>query len=127
MMGKPKLYKRESSIFNELAEDASNLLDDNLETWFLLFPTKQHYKNNADIDGIEEGLNWIKKHYKEEGIKSLALPALGCGLGNLEWRDVGPLMCKYLKDIDIHVSIYLPTDRKVPEELLARDFLLSEI
>ncbi|MHC5595832.1 MAG: macro domain-containing protein [Nostoc sp.] len=124
-MGKPKLHKRESSIFNQLAEETTSLPSQNGETWFLLFPTKQHWKNNADLDGIEEGLKWVQDNYKKEGIKSLAMPALGCGLGNLEWSDVGRLMCKYLKNLDIHVSIYLPTDRKIAGEFLTKEFLLS--
>jgi hypothetical protein len=50
----------ESSIFNQLAEETTSLPYENGETWFLLFPTKQHWKNNADIQGIEEGLKWIR-------------------------------------------------------------------
>ncbi|MCX7597183.1 MAG: DarT ssDNA thymidine ADP-ribosyltransferase family protein [Fischerella sp.] len=124
-MGKPKLYKREYSIFNQLAEETISLQYRNGETWFLLFPTKTHWKNNADRDGIEKGLQWLQENYKQEGIKSLAMPALGCGLGNLEWHDIGPLMCKYLKNMDIDVSIYLPTDRKVADEFLTKEFLFS--
>ncbi|NET72024.1 MAG: DUF4433 domain-containing protein, partial [Sphaerospermopsis sp. SIO1G2] len=82
--------------------------------------------NKADIEGIEQGLNWLQENYKQEGIKSLAIPALGCGLGKLEWSDVGPLMCKYLSNLEIHVSIYLPTDRKIPPEQLTRNFLLNK-
>jgi hypothetical protein len=125
-MGRPQLYKRESSIFNQLAEESTSLQYENGETWFLLFPTKQHWKNNADVDGIEEGLKWIQDNYKKEQIKSLAMPALGCGLGNLKWEDIGPMMCKYLKNLDIHVSIYLPTDRKIAEEFITTEFLLSK-
>lgn len=124
-MGKPKLHKRESSIFNQLAEETTSLPYENGETWFLLFPTKQHWKNNADIQGIEEGLKWIRDNYKQQGIKSLAMPALGCGLGNLQWQDVGPLMCKFLKELNIQVCIYLPTDGKIADEFLTKEFLLS--
>lgn len=123
-MGKPYVYKRESSIFTELAEE-TNLEEVSQETGFLLFPTKYHWKNNSDINGIEQGLQWLQENYKKEGITSLAMPALGCGLGKLDWGDVGPLMCKYLRKLDIHVSIYLPTDRKIPEELLSEMYLLS--
>ncbi|NET72498.1 MAG: DUF4433 domain-containing protein, partial [Sphaerospermopsis sp. SIO1G2] len=84
-MGNPKLHKRESSIFDQLAEDTYSFPYKNGETWFLLFPTKQHWRNKADIEGIEQGLNWLQENYKQEGIKSLAIPALGCGLGKLEW------------------------------------------
>ena len=124
-MGKPQLYKREASLEHELADDPASLSNADVAKWFLLFPTKQHWRNVADIKGIEEGLRWIISNYKKEGIKSLAIPALGCGLGRLEWREVGPLMCKYLKTIEIPVSIYVPTEKKVPDEEISREFLLK--
>ncbi|MFH2069641.1 MAG: DarT ssDNA thymidine ADP-ribosyltransferase family protein [Elusimicrobiota bacterium] len=125
-LGKPYLYKRESSFDVELADEPMSLVNGNAETWFLLFATKDDWKNNADRNGIEEGLKWIVNNYKKEGIKTLALPALGCGLGNLKWEDIGPLMCKYLSTIDIQVKIYLPTEKKMPDEQISKQFLLSK-
>ena len=125
-MGKPQLYKREASFEHDLADEPSTLLNANSEKWFLLFPTKHHWKERADIKGIEEGLQWLTINYEKEGIKSLAVPALGCGLGRLEWRDVGPIMCRYLKEIKFPVSIYLPTEKNIPDEFLSKDFLLSK-
>ena len=124
-MGRPQVYKRESSLDYELADEPGTLPNGNSEKWFLLFPTKRHWRERADIAGIEEGLKWLTNNYKKEGIKSLAIPALGCGLGRLEWRDVGPLMCRYLKTLDIVVVIYLPAEKKVPSEFVSKDFLLS--
>jgi O-acetyl-ADP-ribose deacetylase (regulator of RNase III) len=123
-MGKPRIYKRESSFDYQLADEPATLSNANSETWFLLFPTKQDWRERANIIGIEKGLQWLRDNYKKEGMKSLAIPALGCGLGRLDWRDVGPLMCKYLTSLDIQVWIYLPAERKVPDELLSKDFLL---
>ena len=124
-MGRPQIYKRESSLDYELADEPGTLPNGNLEKWFLLFPTKRHWRERADISGIEGGLKWLSDNYKKEGIKSLAVPALGCGLGRLEWRDVGPLMCRYLKTFDITVVIYLPAEKKIPKELLSEDLLLT--
>lgn len=124
-MGKPQLYKREASFEYELADEPSSLSNAGLAKWFLLFPTKQHWRGRADIKGIEEGLQWLVNNYRKEGIKSLAIPALGCGLGRLEWREVGPLMCKYLRTIDIPVLIYLPAEEKVPDEEISKKFLLA--
>ena len=124
-MGRPQLYKREVSLDYELADEPQSLTNGNEEKWFLLFPTKRHWRERADITGIEEGLKWLANNYKEEGIKSLAIPALGCGLGRLDWKDVGPLMCRYLKTLDINVAIYLPAEKKIPKELLSEDFLLA--
>jgi O-acetyl-ADP-ribose deacetylase (regulator of RNase III) len=123
-MGKPYLIKRETSLDYELADEPSSLSNANLEKWFLLFPTKNHWREKSDITAIEQGLQWVQDNYKKQGIKSLAIPALGCGLGRLEWRDVGPLLCKYLSTLDIQVAIYLPREKKISEELLSKDFLL---
>jgi len=125
LMGKPYLYKRESSSDYQLADEPSTLSNANSETWFLLFATKQHWKERADIYGIEKGLQWLRDNCKREDIKSLAIPALGCGLGRLEWRQVGPLLCKYLINLEIPIQIYLPAESEIPDELLSKDFLLT--
>ena len=125
-LGKPALYKRETSTDYQLADEPESMSCANGETWFLLFPTKRHWRDDADIDGIEKGLEWVLENYEREGIKSLALPALGCGLGNLEWKHVGPLMCKYLSQLTIPVFIYLPTEKKIPKRELDKDFLLHD-
>lgn len=125
-MGKPHLYKREKSFDEQLADESFGLSNSNSQTWVLLFPTKNHWKDRSDIKGIEDGLQWIKDSYKKEGIESLAVPSLGCGLGKLEWRDVGPLLCKYLSTLNIRIKIYLPAERKVPDEYLSGEFLLRK-
>lgn len=125
-IGKPYLYKRETSFDYPLADEPSTLSKANSEKWFLLFPTKQHWRYRADIKGIEKGLEWLRDNYKKEGITSLAVPALGCGLGWLEWHEVGPLLCKHLSTFDIPVWIYLPVEKRIPDEQLSKDFLLRD-
>jgi O-acetyl-ADP-ribose deacetylase (regulator of RNase III) len=122
-LGKPYIYKREGSLDYELADEPQSMANGNSETWFILFPTKDHWRDMSDISSIETGLRWIRNNYKEIGIKSLAVPALGCGLGGLLWKDVGSVMCKYL-DIDIPVQIYLPAEKQIPHEQISREFLL---
>ncbi|MEW6041749.1 MAG: DarT ssDNA thymidine ADP-ribosyltransferase family protein [Elusimicrobiota bacterium] len=123
-MSKPYLYKRESSLDFILTDEAERLTHSNLQTWFLLFPTKTDWRKMADFKGIEEGLKWLVNQYKNEGIKSLAIPALGCGLGWLPWGVVGPMLCNYLHRLDIQVNLFLPLEGKIPEEQLSKDFLM---
>ena len=125
-MGKPYLYKREASFDDELIDEPGTVLTPNGVKWFLLFATKHHWRENSDINGIEEGLRWITANYKSEGIKSIVMPALGCGLGNLDWKDVGPIVCRYLVQLEIPVAIYLPREREIPQEFLKREYLLAE-
>jgi O-acetyl-ADP-ribose deacetylase (regulator of RNase III) len=47
-------------------------------------------------------------HYKEWGIESLAVPALGCGAGRLEWEVVGPILYRELEALDLDVRLYAP-------------------
>lgn len=123
-MGTPVLYKRDISANEFLSAD---YLDNEESTWFLLFPTKTHYKYNSDPTGIEQGLIWLKKNYEELGIKSIALPALGCGLGNLLWSEIGPIMVKYLRELKIPVAIYLPREKEIESKYLTKEFLLKGI
>lgn len=125
-MGKPFLYKREASFDDELADEPSSVLTPNGIKWFLLFATKRHWRNDSDLAGIEEGLRWVVANYEAEGIKSIALPALGCGLGNLDWRDVGPVMCSQLAQLDIPVAIYLPREAQTSAEFLSPEYLLAK-
>jgi O-acetyl-ADP-ribose deacetylase (regulator of RNase III) len=122
-MGRPALYKTEAPLATQLA-DEPELLKGIERNWFLLFPTKNDWRQGADKDGIVEGLKWLQENYKQEGITSLALPALGCGLGRLSWEVMGPIICSALATLDIPVQLYLPTERPVPEEQLTSSFLL---
>ena len=125
VIGKPYLYKREASLDEDLADEPLSLPNLNANKWFLLFPTKKHWKERSDPEGIEKGLQWLLENYKAEGIQSLAMPALGCGLGGLDWKDMGPLMCKYLSQMEIRTAIYLPQEQRIPPEFLTRAFLLG--
>jgi hypothetical protein len=125
-MGKPFLYKREALFDDELADDPATLTAPNGVKWFLLFATKYHWRDNSDLPGIDEGLRWLAENYKTEGIKSIALPALGCGLGNLAWKDVGPIICQRLSALEIPVVIYLPREKEMSSEYLSAEYLLGK-
>jgi uncharacterized protein YwgA/O-acetyl-ADP-ribose deacetylase (regulator of RNase III) len=91
--------------------------------WVLNFPTKDHWRSVSKLSDIIKGLEYLKAHYREWGIESLAVPPLGCGNGGLEWRVVGPTLYRYLSDLDIPVELYAPHGT-VPFELTP-EFLRS--
>ncbi len=122
---RPFLYKREKAMDEELADLTTPLHTPNAVKWFLLFATKRKWRENSRIDDIAAGLEWIRNNYQSEGITSLALPALGCGLGGLDWAEVGPLMCRALDQLSIPSAIYLPRERQIDPHLLGADHLLK--
>jgi uncharacterized protein YwgA len=60
-------------------------------------------------------LEYLERHYHEWEITSLAVPALGCSNGQLEWRVVGPTLYRYLSRYDIPVELYAPYGTPVEE------------
>lgn len=75
----------------------------------LNFPTKRHWRDNSLLQDIEDGLKHLAKSYEQMGIQSLAMPALGCGLGGLNWSVVQPLIVKHLGALpDLDVYVYEP-------------------
>ena len=76
--------------------------------WVLNFPTKDHWRSVSRLQDIENGLDYLLEHYREWGITALAVPPLGCGHGQLEWRVVGPTLYRHLKRMDILVKLYAP-------------------
>jgi O-acetyl-ADP-ribose deacetylase (regulator of RNase III) len=72
------------------------------------FPTKDHWKSISKLSDIDRGLQQLVERYREWGVTSLAIPPLGCGNGQLEWRVVGPLIYRFVKDMGIPVEMYAP-------------------
>jgi O-acetyl-ADP-ribose deacetylase (regulator of RNase III) len=54
------------------------------------FPTKRHWRNASRMEDIDAGLVALVDEVKRRGIRSIAVPPLGCGLGGLDWAEVRP-------------------------------------
>lgn len=89
--------------------------------WVLNFPTKDHWRSVSRLADIVQGLEYLETHYREWEITSLAVPPLGCGQGQLEWRVVGPTLYRYLNRLNIPVELYAPYE--TPQAELQESFL----
>lgn len=86
--------------------------------WILNFPTKRHWRNRSKLEYLEAGLRKFADSYDAKGIVSISFPMLGCGNGELDWKqDVQPLMERYLQPlpIEIFVHLYRQNGRFLPE------------
>ena len=73
------------------------------------FPTKRHWKGKSRIEDIEAGLIALAEEIESRGIKSVAIPPLGAGLGGLNWEEVLPRIIAVLQDIaGIKLIIFQP-------------------
>ena len=74
----------------------------------ICLPTKLHWKDPSKIEYIESSLMLFCALQKSLYIRSIAFPALGCGLGGLTWDEVKSVMIKHLEKLQIPVEIYEP-------------------
>ncbi len=77
--------------------------------WIINFPTKGHWRARSQIADIDAGLSDLVAQIRDLGIKSIALPPLGCGNGGLEWSDVRPRIEAALSTLpDVRVLVFPP-------------------
>jgi len=73
------------------------------------FPTKRHWKGKSRVADIDSGLVAFVEEIRNRGIRSIAIPPLGSGLGGLVWTDVRPRIEAALRGInDLRVIVYEP-------------------
>jgi O-acetyl-ADP-ribose deacetylase (regulator of RNase III) len=60
--------------------------------YIINFPTKRHWKEKSKLEYIEQGLNALVAEVRRLGIKTIAIPPLGCGYGGLRWPEVRNLI-----------------------------------
>ena len=77
--------------------------------YIINFPTKQHWKEKSKIEYIESGLNDLVAQVKRLGIKTIAVPPLGCGNGGLDWNKVRPMIEKAFSQLpEVEVLLFAP-------------------
>ncbi len=78
------------------------------------FPTKRHWRGKSRIEDIDSGLKALAEEVRNRGIRSIAIPPLGSGLGGLNWAEVRPRIEAALRGAnDLHVVIFEPNSAPV--------------
>lgn len=83
------------------------------------FPTKKHWRGKSRLSYIETGLQSLVEEIKKRGIRSIAVPPLGCGEGGLDWQDVRNQMEAAFAELDdVEIAIFKPSD--MPADAIGR-------
>jgi O-acetyl-ADP-ribose deacetylase (regulator of RNase III) len=78
--------------------------------YIINFPTKRHWRGRSRIEDIQTGLDALVAEVRRRGIRSIALPPLGAGLGGLPWADVRSRIERaFLALPDVHAVVFEPT------------------
>jgi O-acetyl-ADP-ribose deacetylase (regulator of RNase III) len=80
--------------------------------YIINFPTKRHWRDRSRLDDVESGLAALIEVVRDLKIGSIAIPALGCGLGGLDWATVRPLIVGAFVPLpEVRVLLYEPEVR----------------
>lgn len=75
------------------------------------FPTKQHWRAKSQIVWIIDGLQDLRTFLQDKKITSVAIPALGAGLGGLDWELVKAEIETALSDLtDVNITVFEPNE-----------------
>ncbi|WP_237152497.1 type II toxin-antitoxin system antitoxin DNA ADP-ribosyl glycohydrolase DarG [Oryzibacter oryziterrae] len=96
------------------------------------FPTKRHWRGKSRMEDIDSGLKALVEEICIRGIRSIAIPPLGSGLGGLNWVDVRPRIVEALRGLnDLQVIVFEPNSapaatksREVPNMTAGRAALV---
>lgn len=77
--------------------------------WIVNFPTKQHWRQPSQLAWVTQGLADLHRFIRLNGLRSIAIPALGAGLGGLAWPDVRGAIETALADLhEVQIDVYEP-------------------
>lgn len=109
------VYPRQNRIYKKMCEAGRLRLGKVLfvpatddEPAIVYFPTKGNWRDLSSLTVVEYGLRDLRAVLSKEKVKSVAIPALGCGLGGLRWKDVKNLITEVFTDAEIEVYAYEP-------------------
>ncbi|HET7460051.1 MAG TPA: macro domain-containing protein [Longimicrobium sp.] len=74
--------------------------------YIIHFPTKRHWRDPSRMDDVVAGLSALVDTVRQREIRSIAIPALGSGLGGLDWNEVRPRIeaaFATLPEVDVHL------------------------
>ena len=80
-----------------------------LPRYIINFPTKRHWRGKSRMEDIDSGLVALVEVIRNRGIRTIAVPPLGSGLGGLDWSEVRPRIEAAMRDLpSVEVSVYEP-------------------
>jgi len=93
-----------------LVHDRGGLFGDAQRPRYVLnVATKDHWRDASSSAHIQSGMAALSNEVTTRAISSLAVPALGCGGGGLDWPTVRPLLTAPLESLDtVRALVYAP-------------------
>lgn len=87
-------------------EDMSSAPDG--KVYIVNMATKDHWRDPSQLDWVRDGVRNLRQWAEEFGVKSIACPALGAGLGGLKWPEVEEIIVSEFKNSAVEILVHPP-------------------
>ncbi|XP_016404680.1 O-acetyl-ADP-ribose deacetylase 1-like [Sinocyclocheilus rhinocerous] len=68
--------------------------------------TKKKYNQKPTYDNLRKGLVSMREHCLANGVNSISMPRIGCGLDKLKWENVSSIITEVFQDTKISITVY---------------------
>lgn len=77
--------------------------------WVINVPTKRNWRDRSTMEDVRLGIEALVEELGALRLQSVALPALGCGLGGLPWSEVRSVLVRTFRHLpSVEARVYAP-------------------
>lgn len=90
------------------------------DLWIINLATKDHWRDQSRMEWVDYAMSKLGPALEHYGIRSIAIPKIGAGLGGLNWNEVSSVIERHLRPYSekgIRIFVY----GEPPEHLLKSD------
>lgn len=84
--------------------EIAHIIDNNRCILYMI--TKNHFYEKPCYENMFQTIQNLRKHCEENQITKLAMPQIGCGLDELDWKIVRGMLRQIFRDSNINIQIY---------------------
>ncbi|KAJ1139223.1 hypothetical protein NDU88_005598 [Pleurodeles waltl] len=89
---------------NKKTGEVAFLKDGDRYVYYLI--TKKKASDKPTYDSLRKSLEAMQDHCLANGVKSVSMPRIGCGLDGLQWEKVSDILENIFSETDIKITVY---------------------
>ena len=75
--------------------------------------SKERFCDKPNLSTLSKTLEAMKIHASTNGVSTIAIPELGCGLGQMIWQEVVKQLRDIFAYVDVQIVVYTPEENGV--------------
>ena len=92
---------------NRKIGEAAILYDFRNDKYVYNLITKERYFHKPTYQSITKSIEYMCNHAKDNHVKHICMPKIGCGLDRLQWKQVSNIISKVFVGTGIAVTVYM--------------------